>query len=182
MATNSFNSESSYTGNDTVTRAQGNLDPCLIILGGEKLSPLIDPLPLASIEFTSITFSNGSATISANTGTLKMAQNPAGLPAPGRDFTYTLSGNTIIFTAPFLGSSVTGIISGNQLSLIVDGETRIFNKYASPAGNTNAPFIIGTDWTRTYSEEGYEFVDTIRFFTDTTGIMFTMPTDNIELF
>jgi hypothetical protein len=63
-AANSFDSGSSYTGNDTVARTQGNLDPCLFIWGGDRSSPLIDPFPLARIEFTVITFSNGSATIS----------------------------------------------------------------------------------------------------------------------
>jgi hypothetical protein len=47
------------------------LKPCLLIWGGEKSSPLIDPFPVGRIEFDSITFSNGSATVSANMGTFK---------------------------------------------------------------------------------------------------------------
>jgi hypothetical protein len=184
-AGNSFISESSYTGNETVTGSQGGLAPCLLIFGGDKQSPLIDPIFIAKIEFTSITFSNGSATVSANTGILYSAQNPGGLPAPGKDFTYTLSGNTVTFTAPFLGSSVIGTISGNQLSLVEDGETRVFVRddgdIASPGNGTNFPLSI-TSWTYTYTKDGIELVDVIRFFSETTGIMFTMPTGNKELY
>jgi hypothetical protein len=73
-AVSSYYSETGYTGSDTILRSQEYFDPCVFILGGGEFGPLIDPLPLARIEFTSITFSNGSATLSANRGTLKIAQ------------------------------------------------------------------------------------------------------------
>jgi hypothetical protein len=184
-AGNSFDSESSYTGNETVTGSEGGLAPCLLIFGGDKQSPLIDPIYLATIAFASISFSNGSAVVSASTGTLSPAQNPGGLPGPGKEYTYTLSGNTITFTAPFLGNSVIGTISGNQLSLVADGETRVFIRddgdIASPGNGSNFPLSI-TSWTYTYAKDGIELVDVLRFFSESTGIVFTMPTGNVELY
>jgi hypothetical protein len=73
-AANSFYLESYYTGNNTVTKSQANIEPCILIFAGDKQGPLIDPLLLARIEFPVVIFSNGSAAISANTGTLKAAQ------------------------------------------------------------------------------------------------------------
>jgi hypothetical protein len=67
---NSYALEKAYTGNDTVVTLPGNVPPCLLIFAGDMQGPLIDPLPLARIEFPSMTFSNGSAAISANAGTL----------------------------------------------------------------------------------------------------------------
>ena len=69
---NSFYLKSKYTGNDTISRE--DWDFRFIILGSGILSPLSLPALLARIEFTSITFSNGSATISANTGSLEIPQ------------------------------------------------------------------------------------------------------------
>jgi len=71
-AANSFYLESRYTGNDTISREDWDLR--FIILGGGILSPLSLPSLQARIEFASITFSNGSATISANTGSLEIPQ------------------------------------------------------------------------------------------------------------
>jgi hypothetical protein len=116
---------------------------------------------------------------------LYLAQNTTELPGPGKDFTYTLSGNTVTFTAPFLGNSVIGTISGNQLSLVADGETRIFIRddgdIASPGNGSNFP-LSTTSWTYTYIKDDIELVDVIRFFSESTGIMFTMPTGNNELY
>ena len=72
-AANSFHLESKYTGNDTVSREDWYLN--FAILGSEVLSPLSLPSVLAWIEFTSITFSNGSAAISAAAGTLQIAEH-----------------------------------------------------------------------------------------------------------
>jgi len=71
-AANSFSLKSEYTGNDTISREDWYFN--FAILGDGVLSPLSLPVLLARIEFTSITFSNGSAAISANTGTLEIPQ------------------------------------------------------------------------------------------------------------
>ena len=71
-AANSFSLKSEYTGNDTISREDWYFN--FAILGDGVLSPLSLPVLLARIEFTSITFSNGSAAISADTGTLVLAQ------------------------------------------------------------------------------------------------------------
>jgi len=71
-AANSFHLKSKYTGNDTLSREDWYFN--FAILGDGVLSPLSLPALLARIEFTSITFSNGSAAISANTGTLEIPQ------------------------------------------------------------------------------------------------------------
>ena len=71
-AANSFYLESKYTGNDTISRNDWYFN--FAILGDGVLSPLSLPGLLARIEFASITFSNGSAIISANTGTLEIVQ------------------------------------------------------------------------------------------------------------
>ena len=65
-AANSFYLESEYTGNDTVSQEDWYIN--FAILGGGVLSPLSLPAIFARIEFASITFSNGSAAISAATG------------------------------------------------------------------------------------------------------------------
>ena len=70
---NSFYLESKYTGNDTVCQEDWYIN--FAILGSGVLSPLSLPSILARIEFTSTTFSNGSAAISANTGTLRIAEH-----------------------------------------------------------------------------------------------------------
>jgi len=72
-AANSFYLESKYTGNDTISRNDWYFN--FAILGDGVLSPLSLPGLVARIEFASITFSNGSATISANTGTLEIVQH-----------------------------------------------------------------------------------------------------------
>ena len=72
VAANSFYLESGYTGDDTVLQEDWYIN--FVILGGGVLSPLSLPALLARIEFESITFSNGSAAISANTGTLEIVQ------------------------------------------------------------------------------------------------------------
>ena len=66
VAANSFYLVTKYTGNDTVSKEDWYIN--FAILGGGVLSPLSLPSVLARIEFTSITFSNGSAAISADTG------------------------------------------------------------------------------------------------------------------
>ena len=71
-AANSFYLESKYIGNDTVSQEDWYLN--FAILGSGVLSPLSLPSILARIEFPSITFSNGSAVISANTGILEIPQ------------------------------------------------------------------------------------------------------------
>jgi len=71
-AANSFYLKSEYTGNDAISRE--DWDFRFIILGGGVLSPLSMPSLLARIEFAGITFSNGSAAISANAGTLEIPQ------------------------------------------------------------------------------------------------------------
>jgi hypothetical protein len=71
-AANSFYLESGYSGNDTVS--QGDWYINFAILGDGVLSPLSLPSILARIEFTSITFSNGSAAISANAGRLERVE------------------------------------------------------------------------------------------------------------
>jgi len=73
VAANSFSLESRYTGNDTVSQEDWYLN--FAILGSGVLSPLSLPSVLARIEFMSITFSNGSAVISANAGTLEIVQH-----------------------------------------------------------------------------------------------------------
>ena len=73
VAGNSFYLESGYSGNDTVSQEDWYIN--FAILGSGVLSPLSLPNVLAWIEFTSITFSNGNAVISANAGTLKMADH-----------------------------------------------------------------------------------------------------------
>jgi len=65
-AANSFYLESKYSGNDTVSQEDWYIN--FAILGSGVLSPLSLPNVLARIEFTSITFSNGSAATSAGTG------------------------------------------------------------------------------------------------------------------
>jgi len=71
-AANTFYLESQYTGNDAISRK--DWDFRFIILGGGILSPLSLPSLQARIEFASISFSNGSAAISANTGTVEIPQ------------------------------------------------------------------------------------------------------------
>jgi hypothetical protein len=71
VAANSFYLESKYSGNDTVSQEDWYLN--FAILGSGVLSPLSLPNVQAWIEFASITFSNGSAIISAGTGNLKIA-------------------------------------------------------------------------------------------------------------
>ena len=73
LAANSFYLESGYSGNDTVSEENWYIN--FAILSSGVLSPLSLPGILAWIEFTSIPFSNGSAAISAASGTLKIAEH-----------------------------------------------------------------------------------------------------------
>ncbi|MDR1804085.1 MAG: hypothetical protein LBQ94_10825 [Treponema sp.] len=72
VAGNSFYCESGYSGNDSVSQGDWYLN--FAILGSGVLSPLSLPSILARIEFASITFSSGSAAISAAIGSLEIVR------------------------------------------------------------------------------------------------------------